>query len=42
MNPDELHSQTREQKYCEEHELLHVKNALGDFVCPFCRSNIDQ
>jgi len=40
--PEDLHEQTRKQKYCEEHELIHVKNALGVFVCPFCRSNVEQ
>jgi len=34
-----LHQQTREKYYCEEHELIHMKNAVGEFVCPFCESN---
>jgi len=35
-----LHQQTREKYYCEEHELINLKNASGDFVCPFCESNL--
>jgi hypothetical protein len=35
-----MHPQTRE-KYCETHELFHLKNAIGQFVCPFCDSNVE-
>ena len=28
--------QTRE-KYCEKHEMFQFKNAMGQFVCPFCK-----
>lgn len=38
--PDNIHEQTREKRYCEKHEIIHVKNAVGDFVCPFCRAAI--
>lgn len=38
MNPDEMHEQTKE-KYCEEHEMIYVKNAMGQFVCPFCEAD---
>lgn len=37
---DKLHPQNKEL-YCEEHDLFHVKNAMGTFVCPFCRADID-
>ncbi len=40
VNVDDLPPQTR-AKYCEEHGLYHVKNAIGLFVCPFCECNID-
>lgn len=39
--PEGLNEQTREEKYCEEHDLIYVKNAMGVFICPFCRANVD-
>lgn len=27
-----------ENKYCDEHEIYMFKNAMGKFVCPFCRA----
>lgn len=38
MDEEEMHPQMH-RRYCEEHELFHVKNAMGTFVCPFCKAN---
>jgi|AKVG01.1.fsa_nt_gi hypothetical protein len=40
MMVDNLHEQTREKNYCEKHNLIHVKNAVGQFVCPFCEADV--
>lgn len=40
MDPDEMTAQTRE-KYCDKHDLIMFKNALGTFMCPFCASNVE-
>lgn len=42
MVSDNLHEQTREKNYCEKHDLTHVKNAVGQFVCPFCEVDDSQ
>jgi hypothetical protein len=39
---DDLHEDTQERYYCDRHELIHVKNALGEFVCPFCEATYDE
>jgi hypothetical protein len=39
---ENIHEQTRDNKYCETHDLIHVQNAVGQFVCPFCESNVEQ
>jgi uncharacterized Zn finger protein (UPF0148 family) len=27
------------EKYCEEHDMFFVKNAVGTFICPFCEAS---
>jgi len=33
---NDIHEQTKECRGCERHEIIKVKNAQGDFVCPVC------
>lgn len=39
MDKEDLHPQTREEHYCEEHDMVHVRNKLSQSVCPFCEAD---
>lgn len=41
LDKDDLHPQTRRDKYCEDHDMIKIQNALSHFVCPFCASNVE-
>lgn len=39
MNAEDLHPQTREKFWCDEHDMVMVKNMQGNPICPFCEAD---
>jgi hypothetical protein len=42
MDKQNLHDNTVEKMYCEKYELIKLQNAVGQFVCPFCRTGENE